>query len=76
MRIRGLEGLGGLGLGCEWLAGLVWEGLGCVGFIYKIVEITAVGSNNGGGRVVGLLCMGRNGATTEILRELSSGGGR
>ena len=26
--IRGLEGLGGLGLGCEWLAGLVWEGLG------------------------------------------------
>ena len=40
----------------------MWEGLDCVGFIYKIVEITAVGSNNGGGRVVGLLCMGRNGA--------------
>ena len=38
--IRGLEGLGGLGLGCEWLAGLVWEGLGCVGFVYKIVEIS------------------------------------
>ena len=58
MRIRGLEGLGGLGLGCEWLAGLVWEGLGCVGFVYKIVEIMAGNSNNGGGRVVGLLCMG------------------
>ena len=66
MRIRGLEGLGGLGLGCEWLAGLVWEGLGCVGFVYKIVEITAVGSNNGGGRVIGLLCMGRNGAGSNL----------
>ena len=55
-----LEGLGGLGLGCEWLAGLVWEGLGYIGFIYKIVEITAASSNNGGGRVLGLLCMGRN----------------
>ena len=66
MRIHGLEGLGGLGLGCEWLAGLVWEGLGCVGFVYKIVEITAVGSNNGGGRVVGLLCMGRNGAGSNL----------
>ena len=67
------EGRGDLGMGCEWLAGLVsrvcvyvdcrgWEalGLGCVGFVYKIVEITAAGSNNGGGRVVGLLCMGRN----------------
>ena len=41
MRIRGLEGLGGLGLDSEWLAGLVWEGLGCVGFVYKIVEIMA-----------------------------------
>ena len=60
MHIRGLEGLGGPGLGCEWLAGLVWEGLGCVGFVYKIVEITAASSNNGGGQVVGLLCMGRN----------------
>ena len=46
MRIRGLEGLGGLGLGYEWLAGLVWEGLG--------------------GRVVGLLCMGRNGAGSNL----------
>ena len=61
MHIRGLEGLGGLGLGCEWLAGLVWEGLGCVGFVYKIVEITAASSNNGGGRVLGLFNMyGRN----------------
>ena len=38
----------------------MWEGLGCVGFVYKIVEITAASSNNGGDRVVGLLCMGRN----------------
>ena len=60
MHIRGLEGLGGLGLGYEWLAGLVWEGLDCVGFVYKIVEITTASSNDGGGRVVGLLCMGRN----------------
>ena len=36
----------GLGLGCDWLAGLVWDGLGCV--------IVAAGSNNGGGRVLGL----------------------
>ena len=68
MRIRGLEGLGGLGLGCEWLAGLVWEGLGCVGFIYKnlIVEITAASSNNGGGRVVRFLCMGLNRAGSNL----------
>ena len=26
-------------MGYEWLAGLVWEGLGYVGFVYKIVEI-------------------------------------
>ena len=32
-------------------------GLGCVGFVYKIVEITAASSNNGGGRVLGLLCV-------------------
>ena len=32
----GWEGLGGLGPGCKWLAGFVWEGLGCVGFVYKI----------------------------------------
>ena len=49
------------------MAGLVWEGLDCVGFVYKIVEITAVGSNNGGGRVVGLsVCMGRNGAGSNL----------
>ena len=58
--------MGGLGLGYEWLAGLVWEGLGYVGFVYKIVEITAAGSNNGGGRVVGLLCMGRNRAGSNL----------
>ena len=39
--------MGGLGMGFEWLAGLVWKGLGCVGFVYKIVKITAAGSNNG-----------------------------
>ena len=60
MCIRGLEGLGGLELGCERLAGLVWEGLGCVGFVYKMVEMTAASSNNGCGRVLGLLCMGQN----------------
>ena len=46
------------GAGFEWLAGLVWEGLSCVGFVYKIVEITAASSNNGGGRVVGRLMYG------------------
>ena len=51
-----MEGLGGLGLGREWLAGLVREGLGCVGFVCKIVEITAASSDNGGGRVLGLVC--------------------
>ena len=66
MCIRGLEGLGGLGLGCEWLAGLVWERLGCVGFVYKIVEIKAASSNNGCGRVLGLLCMGRNRAGSNL----------
>ena len=66
MRIRGLEGLGGLGLGCEWLAGLVWEGLGCVGFVYKTVEITAASSNSDGGGVLGLSCMGRNGAGSNL----------
>ena len=66
MRIRGLEGLGGLGLGCEWLAGLVWEGLGCVGFVCKVVEITVVSSNNNGGGVLELSCMGQNGAGSNI----------
>ena len=42
LRIHGLEGLG-----CECLAGLVWEGLGCRGFVHKIVEIMAASSNNG-----------------------------
>ena len=31
--------------------------MGGAGLCRKIVEITAAGSNNGGGRVVGLLCM-------------------
>ena len=51
-----MEGLGDLGLGCEWLAGLV----------YKIIEITAASSNNGCGRVVELLCMGRNRAGSNL----------
>ena len=59
--VHGLEGLG-----CEWLAGLVCEGLGCVGFVYKIVEITAVSSNNSGSGVLGLLCMGRNRAGSNL----------
>ena len=59
--------MGGLGLGCEWLAGLVvWEVLGCVGFVYKIVEITTASSNNGCGRVLGLVCMGRNRAGSNL----------
>ena len=33
----------------------MWEGLDCVGFVYKIVEITAASSDNSGGRVLGLL---------------------
>ena len=42
-------------------------GLGCVGFVYKIVEITAASSNNnGGGRVLGLLCMGQNRAGSNL----------
>ena len=32
----------------DWRGGLVWEGLGCVGFVYKIIEVTAASSNNGG----------------------------
>ena len=40
-------GLRGQVLGCEWLAG----------FVYKI---TTGSSNNGGGRVVGLLCTEQN----------------
>ena len=77
MSIRGLEGLGGLGLGCEWLAGLVWEGLGCVGFVYKIVEMMAASGNNGGGQVHGLLCMGRNRADSNLAIHFDViGGGR
>ena len=42
----------------------MWEGLGCtVGFV---VEITAASSNNGGDRVLGLLCMGRNRAGSNL----------
>ena len=39
--------LGGLGLDCEWLAGLVWErlDLDCIDFVYKTDEIMV----NGGG---------------------------
>ena len=44
----------------------MWEGLGSVGFVYKVVEITAASSNNGGGRVVGLLYMGRHRADSNL----------
>ena len=50
----------------EWLAGLFWERLGCVGFVYKIVEITAASSDNGGGRALGLLCVEVNGACSNL----------
>ena len=33
-------------MGYEWFAGLVWEGLSCVGFVYRIVEIMAASSDN------------------------------
>ena len=60
MCIRELEGLG-----CEWL---VWEGLDyvTVGLVYKIVEITAASSDNGGVPVLGLLCVGRNRAGSNL----------
>ena len=29
------EGLGDQGMGCEWLAGLVWEGLGGLGMVSR-----------------------------------------
>ena len=41
----------------------MWKELGCVGFVY---EITAASNNNGGGRVLGLLCMGRNRAGSNL----------
>ena len=44
----------------------MWEGLGSVGFVYKVVEITAASSNNGYGRVLGLLCMGWNRADSNL----------
>lgn len=50
----------------------MWEGLGCVGFVYKIVEITAVSSDNGGGRVLGLLCVERNGAGSNLAVHFDS----
>ena len=35
-------------------------------FVYKIVEIAAASSNNGCGQVLGLLCMGRNRAGSNL----------
>ena len=55
--------MAGLGLGCEWLTGLVCEGLGCVDFVYKIVEIIAACSDNSG-RV--LLCVERHAAGSNL----------
>ena len=34
--LYGWEGLGGLGPGCEWLAGLVWEGWEVMGWVVLI----------------------------------------
>ena len=45
----------------------MWEGLGCVGFVYKIIEITAVSNNIGGGRVLGLLCVEWNRADSDLV---------
>ena len=42
------------------------EGLGCVGFVYKIVEITAASNDDRGGRVLGLLCVGWNRAGSNL----------
>ena len=42
------------------------QGLGCVGFVYKIVEITAANSNNGGGRVRGLMFVEWNGVGSNL----------
>ena len=42
----GWEGLGGWGIGCQWLAGLV------LGVVFKTAS-----SDDSGGRVVGLLCV-------------------
>ena len=44
----------------------MWEGLGCVGFVYKIVEITAASSGNGGGRVLGFLCVEQHGGGSNL----------
>ena len=47
-------------------------GAGCVGFVYKIVEITAVRSDNGGGQVLGLLCVEWNGAGSNLALHFDS----
>ena len=49
---------------------IVWEGLGCVGFVYKIVEITAVGSNNRGGPSGWALMYGTEWSGFESCRKL------
>ena len=48
-----MGGLGGQGLGCEW-------------FMYKIVEISAASGNNGGGRVLGFMCVEQNGTSSNL----------
>ena len=49
----------------------MWEGLCCVGFVYKIIEIMAANSDNSGGRVVGLLCVERNRAGSDLAVHLN-----
>ena len=51
---------------------LCYEGLDYVGFVYKIVEIIAASSDNGGGPVLGLLCMGRNRAGSNLAVHFDS----
>ena len=50
----------------------MWEGLDYVGIVYKIVEIIAASSDNGGGPVLGFLCMGWNRAGSILAVHFDS----
>ena len=43
----------------------------CAGFVYKIVEIVAASSDSGGGQVLGLLCVERHGAGSNLAVHLN-----
>ena len=49
------------GAGLRMVSRVSVGGMGCVGFVYKIVEMTAASNDNSNGQVLGLLCMERNG---------------